>query len=147
MREMLSGTEWGELDLLLFDLPPGAERTLQFAEFLGSRAEFVLVTLPSALASGIVNRSLAALRSSGSRVLGHVLNMDGYACDGCGEVRPLFPGANDATLETELLGSVPFDPQLAAISDSGQMLNEAPDCPAAHAVGRLADTLIDLLES
>jgi ATP-binding protein involved in chromosome partitioning len=53
--------EWGALDLLMFDLPPGAERTVQYADFLGPRTSFLLVTIPSEVARGVVARSVAAL--------------------------------------------------------------------------------------
>src|SRR5262245_16179501 len=91
LGEVLGSVAWGRLDLLLFDLPPGAERIVQFAEFLGPRAQFVLVGIPSRVARGVVLRSAAALAGAGRRPLGYIENMDGYACGGCGEVRPLFP--------------------------------------------------------
>src|SRR4030095_12068452 len=58
--EILRAFEWGELDLLMFDLPPGAERTVQYADFLGPRTSFVLVTIPSEVSRGVVARSVAA---------------------------------------------------------------------------------------
>ena len=48
LADLLATVAWGELDFLMIDLPPGAERTFQFAEFFGERTAFVLVTLPSA---------------------------------------------------------------------------------------------------
>jgi len=54
VAELLGSIDWGQLDYLLFDLPPGAERTFQFAEFLGSTTSFLLVTVPSDLARGVV---------------------------------------------------------------------------------------------
>jgi len=132
---------------LVFDLPPGAERTVQFAEFLGPEVAFVLVTLPSALASGVVARSVTALDATRNRLLGHVLNMDGYACTGCGEVRPLFPSGDPTPLDTERLGSIPFDPQLAELSDRGGSLNEMPESAAAQAIDNLARKLMNILES
>ena len=69
LGEILGAFEWDELDLLIVDLPPGAERTVQYADFLGSfdpdqdrpRTSFLLVTIPSAVARGVVARSVAAL--------------------------------------------------------------------------------------
>ena len=73
LGEILGSVEWGALDLLMFDLPPGAERTVQYADFLGPfdiakgrpRVSFLLVTIPSEVARGVVARSVAAL-SKGS---------------------------------------------------------------------------------
>ncbi len=69
LGEILGSFEWGALDLLMFDLPPGAERTVQYADFLGSfdvaqgkpRVSFLLVTIPSEVSRGVVARSVAAL--------------------------------------------------------------------------------------
>src|SRR4051812_30180577 len=69
LGEILGAFDWGAVDLLIFDLPPGAERTVQYADFLGAfgqahgrgRLSFVLVTIPSQVAHGVVARSIAAL--------------------------------------------------------------------------------------
>jgi len=103
LLDLLAGVEWGELDVLLLDLPPGAERTVQAAELFGPEAAFVLVTLPSTLSRGIVARSATALRTLPNRVLGYVENMAG-------------PFPLDTTVEIGVprLATVPFDPALAA---------------------------------
>jgi ATP-binding protein involved in chromosome partitioning len=116
---LLAGVDWGELDYLLLDLPPGAERTLQWAEFLGARVAFVLVTHPSDLSRGVVARAASSLLRAGARVLGYVENMKGYACADCGRIGPLFPESGAIDLGVPCLGSVPFDPLLAALSDQG----------------------------
>jgi ATP-binding protein involved in chromosome partitioning len=129
---LLAAVEWGPLDVLLVDLPPGPERTAQFAEFLGPRAALLLVTIPSALARGVVARSAAALGGLPNRVLGYVENMSGYACPGCGEIHPLFPAeAEAAMLELACLGRIPFDPELARLGDRGVALPEVAAAGAA----------------
>ena len=70
LGEILASVEWGELDMLMFDLPPGAERTVQYADFLGSQTSFVLVTIPSDVSRGVVARSVAALSKGPNPVLG-----------------------------------------------------------------------------
>ena len=90
LGEILGSVEWGALDLLMFDLPPGAERTVQYADFLGPRTSFVLVTIPSEVARGVVARSVAALSKGPNRVLGYVENMSGYYCRDCNAIKPLF---------------------------------------------------------
>ncbi len=119
LRQLLATVEWGELDVLVFDLPPGTERTQQFAGVLAGLPRppaFVLVTIPSDLSRGVVARSVAALGDGGTRVLGFVENMDGYYCRECDEIRPLFPSSSTA-LDLPCLGRIPFDPELAELCD------------------------------
>lgn len=151
--QILASTEWGKLDVLLLDLPPGTERTVQFAELLiGSlpgahgrssrprnrRLGFVMVTVPSAVSRGVVARTLTALAPLAARseatgaveMLGTVENMAGYYCKDCGQVRPLFPEATakaDVPLKTERLARVPFDPELATLCDRGWPVGPLPE--------------------
>ncbi len=147
LGEILGSFEWGALDLLMFDLPPGAERTVQYADFLGPRTSFLLVTIPSEVARGVVARSVAALSKGPNRVLGYVENMSGYYCRDCDAIKPLFdsPGA-----------SRPGDPlprDRAVRSRAGAALRSAGSlsrtCPT-HAVGRaldhVAQQLLDSLD-
>jgi len=163
LGEILASSEWGELDLLMFDLPPGADRTVQYADFLGPRTSFVLVTIPSEVSRGVVARSAAALlarRSPGdggakgrNRILGYVENMSGYFCRDCNAVKPLFPPSrnrfNEAdsqpTLEIPCLGTVPFDPELARHCDRGMPFAALPDTPVRRALDHVTQNLLDSL--
>jgi ATP-binding protein involved in chromosome partitioning len=144
LGELIGGVEWDEQDLLFVDLPPGAERARQYAEFLGPAATFVVVTIPSALARGVVARSVAALQRTPNALLGYVENMKGYRCPGCGDVRPLFP-QSDAGLGIPLLGSLPFDPELAELCDRGGSILEHRPHGTARALGQIADRLRETL--
>jgi ATP-binding protein involved in chromosome partitioning len=148
LAELLAAVHWGPLDVLLVDLPPGPERTAQFADFLGPQTAVLLVSIPSALARGVVARSVSALAPLPNRLLGYVENMSGYACAGCGTVRPLFPESHEATdLALPCLGRIPFDPQLAALSDDGRAITEIADAgPVAAALAEAARTLFERLE-
>jgi ATP-binding protein involved in chromosome partitioning len=147
LGEIIGAVAWGRLDALLVDLPPGAERIVQYAEFLGPRAAFVLVTIPSDVARGVVARSAAALDGAGARVLGYIENMDGYACAGCATVQPLFAMTDRRDLGLPCLGRVPFDPGLAEACDRGIPITERPDLPAARALAQTADRLLRSLET
>ncbi len=146
--DLLAGVGWGALDYLLVDLPPGAERTFQYAEFLGESAAFVLVTIPSDVSRGVVSRAVAAMRKTPNRILGYVENMSGYYCEGCDDVRPLFTGETAVDLGVPRLGVVPFDPELAAACDRGGVFgrNAANAArPAVRAVHDVAAKLSQLL--
>ena len=155
LGEILGSFEWGALDLLMFDLPPGAERTVQYADFLGPRTSFLLVTIPSEVARGVVARSVAALSKGPNRLLGYVENMSGYYCRDCNAIKPLFasPEPFDAAhggpsvLEIPCLGTVPFDPELAQHCDRGIALAELPNTPVGQALEHVAQQLLDSLES
>jgi ATP-binding protein involved in chromosome partitioning len=147
LSEILGSVEWGALDLLMFDLPPGAERTVQYADFLGPRTSFVLVTIPSEVSRGVVARSVAALSKGPNRVLGYVENMSGYYCRDCNGIKPLFVSPASSVLEIPCLGTVPFDPELARHCDTGIPLAEVPDTPVGRALDHVAQQLLASLES
>ena len=63
---------------------------MQYADFLGPRTSFLLVTIPSEVSRGVVARSVAALAKGRNRVLGYVENMSGYYCRDCNAIKPLF---------------------------------------------------------
>ena len=146
LGDLLAGVDWGALDYLLVDLPPGAERTLQYAEFLGSGTAIVLVTIPSDLSRGVVSRSLGALTKAQNRVLGYVENMKGYYCEGCRSIRPLFPESTTIDLGIASLGSVPFDPAVAAACDRGEPPRGEANGATWRAVGDVAQRIRRALE-
>jgi ATP-binding protein involved in chromosome partitioning len=113
LGEVIASFEWGALDLLMFDLPPGAERTVQYADFLGPRTSFLLVTIPSEVARGVVARSVAALSKGPNRLLGYVENMSGYYCHDCNAIKPLFSGRGASPRRTPLRAHSrgPHDPR------------------------------------
>lgn len=154
LAQLMSSIEWGTLDVLLFDLPPGADRTQHYAEFLGDETPFVLVTIPSDVSHGVVARSVSTLGQTSARLLGYVENMAGYYCAGCGEVRPLFP-SSPQSLDAPLLGRIPFDPALAELCDRGwpetdsqsPQSQESERAGSLPAIAEVASRILDSLET
>jgi ATP-binding protein involved in chromosome partitioning len=144
LGEILGSFDWGTLDLLMFDLPPGAERTVQYADFLGPRIAFLLVTIPSAVARGVVARSVAALSNRSNPLMGYVENMSGYYCCECNAVKPLFDSREQSDMGIPCLGTVPFDPELARQCDLG--IEGLRDSAAGRALDRIAEQLLNSLE-
>jgi ATP-binding protein involved in chromosome partitioning len=139
LREFLADTEWGALDLLLVDLPPGTDRLATVTDLLPALAGLVVVTIPSDVSSLVVRKSITVAQQVAAPVLGVIENMAG-----------LFPGAGGEALAKEsgvpFLGRVPFDPELAAAADRGEpYVTAAPDTPAARALAALAAHLRDTL--
>jgi ATP-binding protein involved in chromosome partitioning len=155
LGEILGAFEWGALDLLMLDLPPGAERTVQYADYLGPRTSFLLVTIPSEVSRGVVARSVAALskgpfdgaQGRPNRLLGYVENMTGYYCRDCNAIKPLFASHESPSLGIPCLGTIPFDPELARHCDRGIPLADVPETPVGRALDHVAQQLLDSLES
>ena len=155
LGEILGSFEWGNLDLLMFNLPPGAERTVQYADFLEPfggaqgkpRMSFVLVTIPSQVSRGVVGRSVAALSKRGHHLLGYVENMSGYYCRDCDAIKPLFASSESAQLGIPCLGTIPFDPELASHCDRGQPFRQLSETPVGRALDHVGQQLLATLES
>lgn len=114
LREFLGDSVWGPLDLLLVDLPPGADGVADLATLVPTLAGALGVTIPSEEAERSVARTLRAAAAAGIRLLGVVENMSGYHCPSCGTMQPLFSGRAGAALSetfgVPLLGRLPFSP-------------------------------------
>jgi ATP-binding protein involved in chromosome partitioning len=114
VREMLADVAWGELDLLLVDLPPGPARLADLHGFVPGLRGVVAVTLPSDESLDAVRRSLLLARERGAPLLGVVENLVGRRCRGCGAMEPLFQGDAGSLIAAEfeipLLARLPFGP-------------------------------------
>ena len=124
LREFLSDTEWGALDYLLIDLPPGTDRLPNLVDLLPSLSGTVVVTIPSGVSQLVVKKSLTmAKKSLNTPVVGLVENMAAYVCADCGKTEDLFPAGSTEEMarqfEVPLLGKIPFDPRISIAGDDG----------------------------
>lgn len=151
LREFIADTEWGELDYLLLDLPPGTDRLPNVAELIPNLGGVVVVTIPSEVSQLIVKKSVTMARDILKvPIIGVVENMAFYVCQHCGEEGPLF--STDETLDEAfqqiLLGSIPFDPQLARANDKGTLyLGERLDTPASKVLMQVAEKIQAFFEN
>lgn len=147
LREFLADVEWGELDLLLIDLPPGTQRLIDLHELLPKLDGIVVLTIPSGASEAAVTRSMKLASDRDVPILGVVENMSGYACPGCAETRPLFPGDAGARLaerhQSSLLGRVPFDARAAELAESGGLTALIDDTAAGLVLDAVAGTIIE----
>ena len=146
LREFLSDVAWGELDVLLVDLPPGTQRLAELHALIPQLAGVLTVTIPSAASRDSVTRSLDMARTRGLRLLGVIENMSGVLCGACGSLVPLHAGDAGEDLaegfDVPLLARLPFDPELGAAADGGRLEPWVAGAgPAAEALGRLAEKL------
>ncbi|HEX4956071.1 MAG TPA: Mrp/NBP35 family ATP-binding protein [Thermoanaerobaculia bacterium] len=147
IEQMLGDVEWGDLDYLVVDLPPGtgdAQLTLtQKVPLSGA----LVVTTPQDVALIDARKGLAMFRKVNVPVLGIVENMSGFACPHCGEVTDVFKrggGERTATLlEAPFLGAVPLDPAIMEGGDRGvPIVVAAPSGPHAASFRAIAQAVI-----
>lgn len=112
LREFLGDVLWGDLELLLVDLPPGADGVADLRALVPQLTGVLAVTIPTDEAQESVARTLHAAADAGIRLLGLIENMAGYRCPGCGDISPLFPGSAGPALAAAfgipLLARIPF---------------------------------------
>lgn len=151
LREFIADTEWGELDYLLLDLPPGTDRLPNVAELIPNLGGVVVVTIPSEVSQLIVKKSVTMARDILKvPIIGVVENMAFYVCQHCGEKEPLFSADEtlDKTLQQLMLGSIPFDPQLSRANDNGTpYIDKYPDAPASRVLVQVGKKIQDFFIS
>lgn len=137
VREFLADTDWGELDCLLIDLPPGVERFSTISRWIPD-LEGLTVTIPSAISHLVIKKSIRAAQDTGGILIGLVENMSGYVCPECDKISPLYTNSSNgeqvaSSLGIPFFGSIPFDTRLAQDCDEGLpfVLNH-PETPSAH---------------
>ncbi|MBI4611225.1 MAG: P-loop NTPase [Candidatus Rokubacteria bacterium] len=146
LREFLADTAWGSLDLLLVDLPPGADRLTTVAGLVPSLSGAIVVTIPSEVSHLVVKKSVSVARAMNVPVLGLLDNMAGYVCGACGALGPLFQGPGGERMAAELgipfLGAIAFDPRVAVAGDRGvPLVAEFPESPATRAFVAIANRI------
>lgn len=131
IREFLGDIVWGELDLLLADLPPGAaaDKPPAIVGFLPELDGAVVVTTPSEVSTDVVKKSIVYARDVGIRVVGLIENMSGFLCPECRTESDMFEGSGNvselcAQLEVPLLGRIPLDRKISQACDRGTPLLE-----------------------
>ncbi len=137
MAQMLSEADWGPLDLLVIDMPPGTgDITLTLAQKVRP-AGVVIVSTPQDLALIDARRALSLFRQLGTPVLGLIENMAMFCCPACGHLSAIFGSggveAEAARLDLPLLARLPLDPAIRTAADAGQPLAD-PFEPAAIAM-------------
>ena len=136
--QFLRDVDWGALDVLLVDMPPGTgDAQLSLVQRVPLSGAIV-VTTPQDAASTVARRGLQMFRQTRVPILGIVENMSDFACPHCGERTAIFSsGGGEASAKTmgvPFLGSVPIDPKVRAGGDAGRpVVVTEPEAPVAKA--------------
>src|SRR5208283_2182911 len=152
LQQFLADVFWGDLDVLLLDLPPGTgDMAISVAQMLPS-AELLVVTTPQLAAAEVAERAGAIASQTHQRVAGVIENMSYLFCAHCGEQTEVFGSGGGATVaaalsrlggtQVPLLGQVPLDVRLREGGDAGMpLVLSDPDSPAALALRKIADEI------
>jgi len=136
LEQFLQDVHWGDLDVLVVDMPPGTgDVSISLGQLL-PRAEAIVVTTPQPLAQEVASRAATMAQKTGMRLVGIVENM----------TSDVFGSGGGERLATELgvplLATVPLDPALRESGDAGTpLVARSPESPAARAIFELATTV------
>ena len=128
IRQFIGEVEWGNLDFLIIDSPPGTgDEPLTIAQTIRD-AKAIIVTTPQEVSLADVRKSISFCRTVKMDILGLIENMSGFTCPHCNQTVDLFgAGGGKKTADSagiEFLGRIPFDPNIVSCGDSGISFQE-----------------------
>ncbi len=161
IQQFLRDTEWGDLDVLVVDCPPGTgDEPLSIVQMIGKADGAIIVTTPQQVATSDVRRSINFCHRLDLPVLGVIENMSGFVCPHCNEMTDIFSKGGGEAMAADMgvpfLGRIPIDPELMGAGDQGvpyvQRFSERPAAKAFSEailplIGRMGDTVASQVEA
>ncbi|MBN1497939.1 MAG: Mrp/NBP35 family ATP-binding protein [Spirochaetes bacterium] len=150
IKQFLSDVEWGDLDYLIVDSPPGTgDEPLSICQLIENADGAVVVTTPQDVALIDVRKSVNFCRQLNMPVIGVIENMSGFTCPHCGKETDIFMNGGGQSMAEEMvvpfLGKIPIERHIAASGDSGSPFHvgdTAGDTPAHKSFLKIVDTLL-----
>lgn len=152
IRQFIGEVEWGDLDFLIIDSPPGTgDEPLTIAQTIKD-AKAVIVTTPQEVSLADVRKSISFCRTLKMDIYGLIENMSGFTCPHCNKMVDLFgSGGGEKTARTAgipFLGRIPFDPNFVSCGDNGISFQEKyADSQVARAFAEIAERISNSEES
>ncbi len=152
IKQFLGDVEWGELDYLVVDSPPGTgDEPLTITQLISDADGAVIVTTPQDVALIDVRKCINFCRQLSLPVIGVVENMSGFYCPHCGEKTEIFKAGGGKRMAEEMgvpfLGSIPIDPSIVWASDEGKpYVIDAPGTETGKIFAALAAPILRLAE-
>jgi len=150
IRQFISDVEWGELDHLIIDSPPGTgDEPLSVAQTI-SDARAIIVTTPQEISLADVRKSINFCKTVNLEIFGIIENMSGFDCPHCGKTVDIFGSGGGektaAAFNIPFLGKIPFDPKVVSCGDSGSSYQDAnPDSAVTKAFAAVAGEIAKLI--
>ena len=151
VRQFLGDAEWGELDYLICDLPPGtSDETLDILQLIPDE-NVIIVTTPQEVALMDARKTIKMAMVMQRKILGIIENMSGFNCPHCGDYIDLYPpgGAEKASTDfnISLLGKIPFEIEVSQQGDQGlPFIIKYPESKSAKAFKDAVRKIRELLE-
>jgi len=153
IKQFLKDVNWGDLDYLIIDSPPGTgDEPLSVAQLIEDADGALIITTPQAVAISDVRKSIDFARRVNLPVLGVIENMSGFVCPGCGERSDVFGAGGGEEMASDMgvpfLGRIPVDPALVTSGDAGGLgAFVGGDTAGAEAFRSVVDGLVKILQS
>jgi Mrp family chromosome partitioning ATPase len=150
INQFITDIDWGTLDFLIVDSPPGTgDEPLSVAQTIAD-AKAIIVTTPQEVALSDVRKSINFCKKINKDIVGIIENMSGYVCPHCGKTADLFGSGGGETTAAQFnisfLGKIPFDPKIVQAGDAGRSFQEeSPESPAAQAFSAVVDKIVGRL--
>ncbi|MCK4388788.1 MAG: Mrp/NBP35 family ATP-binding protein [Desulfobacterales bacterium] len=148
IRQFISGVQWGKLDYLIIDSPPGTgDEPLTVAQTIPD-ARAIIVTMPQEISLDDVRKSINFCITVKMQVFGLIENMSGFVCPHCGKPIDLFGsggGSRTATaMNIPFLGRIPLDAKMVKCADAGESYMEKyPDSEVTKAYNRIVAKIME----
>lgn len=152
IKQLLAEVQWGDLDYMVIDFPPGTgDEPLSVAQVIPDADGAVVVTTPQDVSTVDVSKSITFCRQLNIPVLGVVENMSGLICPHCSKLINLFKqgGGEEMAkrMEVPFLGRIPLDPQIVESADEGRpFIFHHQNTEAAAAIRHIVEPLLKLSE-
>ena len=151
IEQFLKDIQWGALDWLIVDAPPGTgDEPLSMAQLVPSTSA-IIVTTPQEISILDVRKSVTFAQKLNLKIIGIVENMSGLICPKCGEKIALFKEGGGERVASEMgipfLGSIPIEPKVVEATDIGMpYITEYPDSSVSKAYKRIIDNVFNILK-
>lgn len=148
IRQFISGVQWGKLDYLIIDSPPGTgDEPLTVAQTIPD-AKAIIVTMPQEMSLDDVRKSINFCKTVNMQVFGLIENMSGFVCPHCGKAIDLFGsggGSRTATaMDIPFLGRIPLDAKMVNCADAGESyMDKYPDSEVTQAFNQVVAKIIE----
>ncbi len=152
IKQFIEDVNWGDLDYLVIDMPPGTgDEALSIVQLIPKADGMVIVTTPQDVALLDSRKSLVFGAEAHIPIIGIIENMSGFVCPHCGEITDIFKsGGGEATakeMNVQFLGRVPIEPGVVDCGDRGvPIVLDHPDSASAKAFKDIAEKIIKTVD-